>query len=407
MACDGELPTQERLTMRIAFVTQRYGSEVIGGAETLARQVAERLTRHFTVEAITTCALEYTTWVNYYPPGETMLNGVHVRRFRTDQPRDPQFNQIYADLENNAQRTILDEIEWMKAQGPYSADLLRYLRSTADDYDLLIFVGYLYFQTYFGLQVAPQRAILIPTTHDEPPLYYSLFNTVFGLPQGLIFLSREEQQLAQQRFNLPTTLPQVVIGGGITLPGEVAVNAFRQKYEVDRPYLLYAGRIDPSKQCDVLFQWFMRYRQEQATKVQLLCSGRLDMPLPAGRHVRYVGMLSEDEKFAAMAGAAVFVMPSPWESFSIASLEAWGVGTPVLANAASAVVRGHCQRSNGGLYYNSYHEFAECLNLFLLRPAVRNRLGRNGQRYVRNNYDWAVVEKRYTDFIHAVASILP
>src|SRR5512139_1013805 len=110
------------MNLRLAFVVQRYGMEVVGGAETLARQVAERLTRYFTVEAITTCALEYTTWANHYPPGETTLNGVLVRRFRTDQPRHPHFDRIYAELESNSQRTILDEIEWMKAQGPYSAD---------------------------------------------------------------------------------------------------------------------------------------------------------------------------------------------------------------------------------------------------------------------------------------------
>jgi glycosyltransferase involved in cell wall biosynthesis len=391
---------------RIAFVIQRYGYEVLGGAETLTRQVAERLTPHFTVEAITTCALEYTTWANHYPPGETMLNGVLVRRFRTDQPRHPQFDRIYAELENNSQRTILDEIEWMKAQGPYSAGLLRYLRSAAEDYDLLIFVGYLYFHTYFGLQVAPQRAILLPTTHDEAPLYYSIFNTVFDLPRGLIFLSHEEQQLARRRFNLPATMPQAVIGGGITVPAEVDVNAFQQKYDLDFPYLLYAGRIDPSKQCDVLFQWFMRYRQEHPSDVKLLCAGRLDMPLPSGKDIRYLGMLSEEEKFAAMAGAAAFVMPSAWESFSIASLEAWGVGTPVLANAASAVVRGHCQRSNGGLYYSSYEEFAECLRVLLVQRDVRDRLGQNGLNYVRSNYRWDIVERRYVDFIRTITNII-
>ncbi len=391
---------------RLAFVIQRYGHEVLGGAETLARQVAERLTRHFTVEAITTCALEYTTWANHYPPGETTLNGVLVRRFRTNQPRHPQFDRIYAELENNSQRTILDEIEWMKAQGPYSTDLLCYLRSAAEDYDLLIFVGYLYFHTYFGLQVAPRRAILLPTTHDEAPLYYSIFNTVFGLPRGLIFLSYEEQQLARRRFNLPATLPQAVIGGGITVPDEVDVNAFRQKYDLNFPYLLYAGRIDPSKQCDVLFQWFMRYRQAHPSDVKLLCSGRLDMPLPEGKDIRYLGMLSEEEKFTAMAGAAVFVMPSEWESFSIASLEAWGVGTPVLANAASAVVRGHCQRSNGGLYYRSYEEFAECLNVFLAQRDVRDRLGQNGLNYVRSNYQWDIVERRYINFLQTITNII-
>ena len=47
--------------MRVTFVVQRYGKEILGGAESLARQVAERLTPYFDVEVLTTCAVEYTT----------------------------------------------------------------------------------------------------------------------------------------------------------------------------------------------------------------------------------------------------------------------------------------------------------------------------------------------------------
>ena len=76
-------------------------------------------------------------------------------------------------------------------------------------------------------------------------------------------------------------------------------------------------------------------------------------------------------------------MPSPYESLSVITLEAWKMGVPVLANARCRVLMGQCLRSNGGLFYHGYAEFAEALDLLLERPDVRRgRSGRQGQAYV-------------------------
>ena len=55
---------------RIAFVPPRYGDDVVGGAETVLRQAAERLAaRGWEVEILTTCVRDHYTWANAYPPG--------------------------------------------------------------------------------------------------------------------------------------------------------------------------------------------------------------------------------------------------------------------------------------------------------------------------------------------------
>ena len=72
--------------MKLAFIVQRYGREILGGSETLARQLAERLARRHEITVLTTTALDYITWKNHYEPGETKERGVRVRR-RCCRPR--------------------------------------------------------------------------------------------------------------------------------------------------------------------------------------------------------------------------------------------------------------------------------------------------------------------------------
>ena len=71
------------------------------------------------------------------------------------------------------------------------------------------------------------------------------------------------------------------------------------------------------------------------------------------------------------------------------------MGTPVLANARSAVLVEHCVRSNGGLYYADRDEFVEALKLLVGDLGLRAALGRNGRDYVRRDYRWDVVLGKY------------
>ncbi|MCP5103108.1 MAG: glycosyltransferase family 4 protein, partial [bacterium] len=75
--------------IKVGVVVQRYGEAVVGGAETLARDVAERLNASgFDVTVFTTTARDYVTWRNEYKPGESILKGVVIRRFDSEGERD-------------------------------------------------------------------------------------------------------------------------------------------------------------------------------------------------------------------------------------------------------------------------------------------------------------------------------
>lgn len=379
--------------MHIAFVVPRYGPEINGGAEMECRLLAEHLARHIRVDVLTTCAEDLATWRNAYPPGLETLNGVTVRRFEVDYERSPVVFRRYTEamMANHRVGSYFDQVQWMALQGPYSSSLLEYLSRAHDRYDLFIFIPYLYCTTYLGLQRVPSRAVLFPMAHDEPWIYLDLFNALFHLPRGLIYNSIEERDFVHRRFG-NAYLPHRVLGVGIDAP--------RSADDALPPgeYIVYIGRVDVSKGCDTLFEYFMRYKAEHPGPLQLVLIGKATMPVPDHPDIRALGFMKE-ERFPWLQGARALMLPSVYESLSLVTLEAWALGTPLLVNARCDVVRGHCHRSNAGLYYNDYDEFAAALHLLLTNEALRQVLGRNGAAYVQQNYAWETVERAYLEWL--------
>ena len=96
-------------------------------------------------------------------------------------------------------------------------------------------------------------------------------------------------------------------------------------------------------------------------------------------------------------------MPSYLESLSMVALEAWAMGKPVLANAKCDVLQGQCLRSNAGLFYENFAEFAETLRAIDMTPSLQAALGRNGRAFFERHYAWPVIEKKYVDMLQQLS----
>jgi len=395
--------------MRLAFVVQRYGLEVNGGAEMECRLLAERLSQRMHVEVLTTCALDHYTWRNHYPAGKEYINGVVVRRFPVDRERDmDEFARCNQKILGGS-HTYFDEMRWMELQGPMSSDLLRFLEMRQRHYDLFFFVTFLYASTFLGLQAVPSKSVLLPTAHDDPWVRLSIFRPFFHLPRAFVFNTIEEQALIRRLFQ-NDYIPGQVVSTGIDAQrlGKIAseppsdIFCGEKRIGPDDDYVIYVGRVDPSKGCDQLFEYFMRYKAESGSTVKLVIVGKPEMPIPDHPDIIPLGFM-KDDPFPWMARAKALVLPSVMESLSLVVLESMGLSVPVLVNGQCDVLRGHCRRSNAGLYYYDYDEFAASLGLLLSRPDLRREMGRQGQAYVQQNYDWAVVEEQLVEWLNWVA----
>ncbi len=395
---------------RIAIVVQRYGVEVNGGAELLARWVAEQLAAAGDeVHVLTTCAQDYVTWADAYPPGESELNGVCVHRFRVDAPRDWPRHQKQTARIFQYPRTLFDELTWVRDQGPYSSDLLHEIARRYRTTDAFIFFTFHYATTFFGLPLVSDKALLVPTAHDDAFLAMPIFRQLFHLPQGIIYLTQPEQA-AVERTSHNSHVPHRVAGMHVSVPGDVSAERFRAKYGVDGEFLLYVGRIHESKNVPELLDYYGRfvsdYADEQKPPPKLVLLGKSHLDLPDRPEIVPLGFVSDEDKFDALAAATVLLQPSANESLSIITLEAWAMGTPVLTTGNSAVVKQLARASNGGLYYHTYEEFAISLERLLESPSLRAQLGQQGRYFVEANYQAGAVMAQYNVLLESLKNHL-
>lgn len=383
---------------RVAFVVQRAGLKVNGGAETLCLKIAERMSKYWDIEILSTCALDYMTWKNYYSPGLTEVSEVNIRRFQVAKQRNLNaFNRLSNKIYPRLKEASLKEQEaWMLAQGPWSPALISYVKKHQQDYDAFIFFTYLYATTYFTLPLVADKAYLAPLAHDEWPIYLSMWDKFFEKPQGFIFNTVEERDFVQKRFS-HANCSGPVIGMAVEPPQSYSAQAFRQQYNINEPFLLYVGRVDPSKGCDELFRYFMELRSHESDSRKLVLLGKSTMPIPKHPDILAIGFVDEQTKWNALAACELLVMPSPYESLSIALLEAWAVGKSVLVNGKCAVLVGQSRRAQGGLWYTNKEEFQVAIEK--MDKPVRHQLGLQGKTFVEKNYNWSTIENEYLSLL--------
>ena len=382
--------------MKVAVVVQRYGADINGGAELHARYIAEHLARHTEVEVLTTCARDYVTWRNELPAGVEQIGGITVRRFPVARARDAHDFGRRSTTVFTRTHSLADELAWLESEGPTSPALVKHLASAADLYDWFVVFSYRYYHAFHGVRAVASRAVLVPTAERDAAIGLAIFPPIFRGVRALMFNSFEERAMIQHVAG-SGDLAGVVVGVGSDIPARPEPERFRQQFGITGPFAIYVGRIDENKGCKELFEYFRRYTRTMPGGLQLVLIGKAILPVPDDPRIRHLGFLSDTEKFDAMAAADVLIMPSYYESLSMVALEAWGMGRPVLANGRCDVLKGQCLRSNAGLYYESYAEFADALYAITSSPPLSEGLGRNGAAYFQRHYAWPVIERKYLD----------
>jgi glycosyltransferase involved in cell wall biosynthesis len=379
---------------KLAFCPARYAPDIVGGAEIVMRELARRLqTRGWDVEVLTTTARDHFTWADELPAGAAEEDGVLVRRFPVVAGGSAERNELEHRIMTGGHVTLAEQQTWMNG-GMRVPDLYHFLLDHAEDYRAMVFAPYPFWVAFACSQIAPTRSLLWACLHDEPYARLPVFEPVFAGSAGLFFMADPEEDLARRLF--PDLGPHAVVGCGVEVPEAYDVEGFRERHGLTRPFLLYAGRREGAKGWDELLTTFARATVTHDLPFDLVTMGRGEVRPPAEVADRVIdlGFLPDAERDNAMAAAAAYLQPSRYEAFSRTIMESWLAGVPVIANAASAVVAWHCERSGAGLVYDDEDELEQCLLFLADAPESARALAAPGRQYVLDHYTWDAVLDR-------------
>jgi len=391
--------------MRVAFVVPRYGPDIIGGAETAARKLAEGLValKGWDVEVLTSCAEDFVTWADVYPEGDHHINGVLVRRFTSAAGRDPSFHPLSAALlADPASASLPDAERWLDLQGPVTPSLADAAETSPAD--VVIFYPYLYYPTARVIDRVCAPTVLHPAAHDEPALHLPVFPRVFEAADALVFQTVAERELVQGLFPVASH-HQMLLGLGVDEPpdGPQTLDPGDPALPVG-PYLVCLGRVDSHKGSLTLASMFAAYKERHPGPLRLMMAGPVVEAPDPHPEIDVVGAVSEAAKWELLRHAVALVSPSRWEAFSLVIAEAWSAGTPVVVNATCGATTEHCRRSGGGLFFHGYAEFEVIIERLCADDELASELGRRGRSYVDGRFRWPIIIDRYATFLESVAA---
>ncbi|MBS1742938.1 MAG: glycosyltransferase family 4 protein [Bacteroidetes bacterium] len=392
---------------KIAFIVQRYGNNINGGAELHCRQLAEKLTAFYEVEVLTTCAVD-TNWANDLEPGTSTLNKVTVRRFKTTQERnESEMKKIRLKI-NTSRRLFKKEAstedckKWVAAQGPYVPELVEFVQRHEQEYDCLLFYTYLYYPTVSGIAANPAKTIFIPTAHDEWAIYLPIYRPLFLEPAFIMYNTPAEKRFVHGLFN-NAQVKFAIAGAGVDLPAHIPGRDVKKDMNIDSDYILYVGRINPKKISREDFKFFEKYVKASGKDIKLVLIGNAQMKIPVSKHILHFGYVDDETKFCLLRQCLFLYQPSKLESLSMVVLEAFMMQKPVLVHKACEVMKDHVDQSSGGFYYDDYNSFVLAMDKLVNDTSLNSLMGKQGKKYVQQNYIWDQIIDRFRNAIETVA----
>jgi glycosyltransferase involved in cell wall biosynthesis len=419
--------------VKFAFITPRYGAEFGTGAEHACRLLAEQIAKRHDVDVLTTTARDSTSWKNEYSEGADRVRGALVRRFAvSNMPDRSAFAELARRLREGP-RYRSDELNWLRHVGPWSNGLLEHIKRQHRSYDALVFFGMWHPLTVSGLEIASDRSVLFPHLQLRPELRFDLWADVLTMPKAVGYFANCERKLVHSYVG---TIPQFeeVIGIGVDPPPQQAYPRhqqdpadvitpeddsatdddgseegylggrgvpFRRRHRLYDNFALYGGRVEPDNGCEEMLEYFDSFATNRDDDMRLVLMGVKLMTISEAPYLRLAGVLPDRERMTAYEAAAVTIAPASDDLLSQSLLESLAVGTPVLANASNEAAVEHCRRANAGLYYSNREEFVGAL-AELQTPALRERMGENGRRYIKHHHQWDAVLGRFERLVGRV-----
>ena len=260
------------------------------------------------------------------------------------------------------------------------------------------------------VRARPRQIPLTTTVHDLtafrlPALHtaqtiaadQAFFSKVVSRARQVIAVSNNTKRDLIEELGLPEARISVIYPGvrDEYFHGDPSSGPeIRAKHGLDRPYILFAGTLEPRKNLGRLVDAYGGMKASLREEFELVLVGMpgwLDAPsrarlLQGAEGVRCLGYVSEEEMPAITAGATLFAYPSLYEGFGFPVAEAMAAGVPVLTADAGSLPE---VAGDAGVYVDplSVTEIRTAMERLLTSPQERRAMSERGRLQARK-FSW-------------------
>lgn len=180
--------------------------------------------------------------------------------------------------------------------------------------------------------------------------------------------------------------------------------------------ILYVGRIHRIKGIDILVKAYSSL-MSRLNNVKLVIVGpddgylsellKLIKTMAIEESIIFVGALYGKSKIEAYVDADVCVIPSRYEIWGIAALEAMACGRPVLATDMGGLKEIISNGETGLLVApENSEELLDCLTFVLKNPVVAEKMGMRGRDFVEKRFAVSIIGKKIEEvYIDCISQI--
>lgn len=333
-----QIQTPPLPTPSLAFVVQRCGSNIFGGAERYILELAKACAAQGAkVEIFASRSTSYLQWNNELPPNELIdadqTSTLLIRRFPVAVSR---FRLCFA-LTRRVQKWLgvplkvfgletLWEHLFLFFQGPWCPALWKTLLRNEKNFDLIVCGGYLYAPTVKTLNTltGKKRTLLITMAHNEPEFFLPFVRNEITKTDAIGFLSEAEKKLVEKTWPQARAKTSLILHPGLNNSQHNSDLEPTECPKIPSRFLLYVGRVDAHKGVNFLLENIPEH-------IPLVLAGDLAMVAEPHPNRMFLGRVSDATRDHLMKNTAALVIASRYESYSMVTADALAMGTPVLA----------------------------------------------------------------------------
>ena len=301
----------------------------------------------------------------------------------------------------------------------FSPELYTWIKAHGNEYDIIHIHGVWHFAGVAPYLAGIKTAKCI-TTHGlldhwtigkgywKKYLFGLLFQKRIIKNTDLIQINNTDEQDDLKRF-LGFEHPNVkIVPNGMNLQDFSILptkGTFRDKFQIpnDKKIILFMSRINLKKGLDLLLPAFQEVTSQRSDCLLILAGSddgylsetqRFIKEKSLEKSIKLVGMLTGNDKLAALADADIFVLPSHSEGFSIATLEALISGVPSLLSDRVGFGQAIRETNAAHLVELTEESITKGLIQMLDNQEYCKTLSKNGINLVKNSYDIKLVAKQ-------------